>query len=205
MPPGYALALALTQVIELPVAAALAPRGARGRVLATLFFANLLTHPIAWWLVAGTHHPARFWPIEAAVLLTELVGLTLDNARSMLAEADHEVWIAEVREVEASGTEPGTIIGQAPDVGSTMEPNGSMLVEVTIEPQRPEGVVVPALIQRLLPSVTPTLEALGLGYQIVEVADPDEPEWTSGLVWSQDPAPGTIVEAGAVITLRVAP
>ena len=63
----------------------------------------------------------------------------------------------EVVEVEMEGTEPGTIIGQAPDVGSTMEPNGSMLVEVTIEPQRPEGVVVPALIQRLLPSVTPTV------------------------------------------------
>lgn len=86
MPPGYALALALTQVIELPVAAALAPRGARGRVLATLFFANLLTHPIAWCLVAGTDHPDRFWPVEAAVVLAELVLLSL-VARIGLARA----------------------------------------------------------------------------------------------------------------------
>jgi len=135
----------------------------------------------------------------------ELLGLTLANARHLLTEADHGIRILSVVEVEMEGTEPGTIIGQAPNVGSSMEPNGSMLVEITIEPQHPEGVVVPALTQRLLSSVTPTLEALGLGYQIVEVADPDEPEWTSGLVWSQDPAPGTVVEPGAVVILRVAP
>ena len=149
--------------------------------------------------------PADGEPTDGRVPTPELLGLTLANARNLLTEADHGIQILSVVEVEMEGTEPGTIIGQAPDVGSTMEPNGSMLVEVTIEPQRPEGVIVPALIQRLLPSVTPTLEALGLGYQIVEVADPDEPEWTSGLVWSQDPAPGTVVEAGAVVTLRVAP
>ena len=149
--------------------------------------------------------PADGEPTDGRVPTPELLGLTLANARNLLTEADHGIRILSVVEVEMEGTEPGTIIGQAPDVGSTMEPNGSMLVEVTIEPQRPEGVIVPALIQRLLPSVTPTLEALGLGYQIVEVADPDEPEWTSGLVWSQDPAPGTVVEAGAVVTLRVAP
>ena len=149
--------------------------------------------------------PADGEPTDGRVPTPELLGLTLANARNLLTEADHGIRILSVVEVEMEGTEPGTIIGQAPDVGSTMEPNGSMLVEVTIEPQRPEGVVVPALTQRLLPSVTPTLEALGLGYQIVEVADPDEPEWTSGLVWSQEPAPGTVVEAGAVVTLRVAP
>ena len=149
--------------------------------------------------------PADGEPTDGRIPTPELLGLTLTNARNLLTEADHGIRVLSVVEVEMEGTEPGTIIGQAPDVGSTMEPNGSMLVEVTIEPQRPEGVVVPALIQRLLPSVTPTLESLGLGYQIVEVADPDEPEWTSGLVWSQDPAPGTVVEAGAVVTLRVAP
>ncbi|MED5166334.1 MAG: transglycosylase domain-containing protein, partial [Actinomycetota bacterium] len=124
--------------------------------------------------------PADGEPTDGRIPTPELLGLTLTNARNLLTEADHGIRILSVVEVEMEGTEPGTIIGQAPDVGSTMEPNGSMLVEVTIEPQRPEGVVVPALIQRLLPSVTPTLEALGLGYQIVEVADPDEPEWTSG-------------------------
>ena len=149
--------------------------------------------------------PADGEPTDGRVPTPELLGLTLANARNLLTEADHGIQILSVVEVEMEGTEPGTIIGQAPDVGSIMELNGSMLVEITIEPQRPEGVVVPALTQRLLPSVTPTLEALGLGYQIVEVADPDEPEWTSGLVWSQDPAPGTVVEAGAVVTLRVAP
>jgi len=53
--------------------------------------------------------------------------------------------------------------------------------------------------------VTPLLESLGLGYQVIRVADPDEPDWISDLVWSQDPAAGTVVEPGTVMILRVAP
>ena len=171
----------------------------------TLSVASIPIIPTPIVPITAAPEPADDEPTDGRIPTPELLGLTLANARNLLTTADHGIRILSVVEVEMEGTEPGTIIGQAPDVGSTMEPNGSMLVEITIEPQHPEGVVVPALTQRLLSSVTPTLEALGLGYQIVEVADPDEPEWTSGLVWSQDPAPGTVVEPGAVVILRVAP
>ena len=139
------------------------------------------------------------------VATPEVIGLTLDNARATLAEADHDVWIAEVREVEASGTEPGTIIGQEPATGSMMEVGGTMVVEVAIEPLTLEGVDVPDVTYRLLLEARPTLEALGLGFSVVVVADPDQPEWEPGLIWSQDPEPGVLVNPGTVIDLRITP
>ncbi len=135
----------------------------------------------------------------------EVTGLTLDNARAMLAEADHGVWIAEILEVEISGTEAGTIINQEPAIGSTIEAGGTLLVEVSIEPQMLEGVDVPDVTLRLLKEAQPILEALGLGYSVVVVADPDQPAWEENLVWSQDPAPGELVSPGAVIDLWVTP
>ena len=99
------------------------------------------------------------------------------------------------------GTEPGTIIGQAPDVGSTIEPNGSMLVEVTVEPpprwvswsRRWSNPAAPRVGDAAARGAGPRLPGDRGG------ADPDEPDWISGLVWSQDPAPGTVVEPGAVV------
>ncbi len=135
----------------------------------------------------------------------EVTGLTLDNARAMLAEADHGLWIAEILEVEVSGTEAGTIINQEPAIGSTIEAGGTLLVEVSIEPPMLEGVDVPDVTLRLLKEAQPILEALGLGYSVVVVADPDQPAWEENLVWSQDPAPGEFVSPGAVIDLWVAP
>ena len=135
----------------------------------------------------------------------ELTGLTLDNARAKLAEADHGIWIAEVREVEVSGTEEGTIISQEPLIGSTIEVGGTMLVEVAVEPPVLDGVDVPDVTYRLLLEARPTLEALGLGFSVIVVADPDQPEWESGLIWSQEPAPGAVVNPGTVLELRVTP
>ena len=144
-------------------------------------------------------------PADGRLPTPDLLGLTLNNARALLAGSGDGIRIVSVVEVEMEGTEAGTIIGQAPAVGSTIQPGGSMLLEVTVEPPPMARVVVPELLERVLFTVTPLLESLGLGYQVIHVADPDEPEWISGLVWSQDPAPGTVVEPGTVITLRVAP
>jgi len=135
----------------------------------------------------------------------DLLGLTLQNARALLAGSVGDIRIVSVVEVEMEGTEPGTIIGQAPAVGSLIQPGGSLLLEVTVEPPLMSPVVVPEVVERPLATVTPLLESLGLGYQVIRVADPDEPDWISDLVWSQDPAAGTVVEPGTVVTLRVAP
>ena len=144
-------------------------------------------------------------PDDGRIPTPDLLGLTLENARALLAGSVGDIQIVSVVEVEMEGTEPGTIIGQAPAVGSMIQPGGSLLLEVTIEPPPMSPVVVPDLVERLLTTVTPILESLGLGYQVIRVADPDEPEWISDLVWSQEPSASTVVEPGTVMTLRVAP
>jgi hypothetical protein len=154
---------------------------------------------------APTTTVAEVSPDDGRIPTPDLLGLTLDNARALLAGSVGDIRIVSLVEVEMEGTEPGTIIGQAPAVGSWIQPGGSLLLEVTVEPPQMTPVVVPDAVERLLANMTPLLESLGLGYEVIRVADPDEPEWTSGLVWSQDPAAGTVVEPGTVITLRVAP
>ena len=144
-------------------------------------------------------------PDDGRIPTPDLLGLTLQNARALLAGSVGGIRIVSIVEVEMEGTEPGTIIGQAPAVGSWIQPGGSLLLEVTVEPPPMSPVVVPEVVERPLATVMPLLESLGLGYQVIRVADPDEPDWISDLVWSQDPAAGTVVEPGTVMTLRVAP
>ena len=63
-------AFALTCAVELPIVAAVAV-GRRRRALLDAFFANLLTHPLAWYSI-------RTWllswlAVEVAVLLVEAI------------------------------------------------------------------------------------------------------------------------------------
>ncbi|GIT45496.1 MAG: hypothetical protein Ct9H300mP12_00810 [Acidimicrobiales bacterium] len=104
------------------------------------------------------------------------------------------------------GTEPGTIIGQAPDVGSTMEPNGSMLVEITIEPQHPDGGRGPcsnpaAVVVRGRPHWRRWASATRSWRSLIPMNQSGPAGWSG----RRNPAPGTVVEAGAVVILRVAP
>jgi len=62
-------AFLLTVSVELPLVAALAPRGRRRRAAADGLGANLLTHPCAWWAVLSAGAPWLL--VEAAVSLTE--------------------------------------------------------------------------------------------------------------------------------------
>lgn len=72
---GPVAALALTLAIELPAGAAVVRPGTRAATAWTLLFANLVTHPVAWWLVSGSDHPERFWPVELCVLAAEVLAL----------------------------------------------------------------------------------------------------------------------------------
>ncbi len=152
----------------------------------------------------GTPTPSSTLP-PGMVATPEVVGLTLANARNLLAGADHGVWIAEVREVEASGTEPGTILRQDPAAGTTLAEGGTLVVDVAVEPPEVEPVDVPDVTWRLLLEARPVLESLGLGYAVTIVADPDQPEWEPNLIWKQDPLPNAVVAPGTVVELWVTP
>ena len=134
-----------------------------------------------------------------------MVGLTLANARTLLAGAEHGIWIAEVREVEASGTEPGTILRQEPPAGTTIAAGGTLVVDVAIEPPQGKPVDVPDVTWRVLSEARPLLENLGLGFSVTVVAAPDQPEWEPHLIWNQNPDANSVVPPGSVIEHWVTP
>lgn len=64
-------AFLITCAVELPIVAAIAPRGARRRAAIDAFGANLLTHPAAWYLVRALAAP---WvAVELGVTAVELL------------------------------------------------------------------------------------------------------------------------------------
>jgi hypothetical protein len=61
--------LALTCAVELPIVVALAPASARRRIVGDGLAANLLTWPLAFWLVTGGH--AGWLAVELGVAAVE--------------------------------------------------------------------------------------------------------------------------------------
>ena len=77
-----------------------------------------------------------------------------------------------------------------------------MVIEIAIAPP---PISVPNVIG-LSPTDAGTLLAESvLGYEITEVANPDNSTTSPNTVWHQDPAPGIEVSEGAVVVLQVTP
>lgn len=146
-----------------------------------------------------------------------LVGLTLAEAELVLEStggapnrlADGTeipglppIRITTIVEIATNDSSPGIILGQSPGVGTTIQPSGSMVIEIAIAPP---PISVPNVIG-LSPTDAGTLLAESvLGYEITEVANPDNSTTSPNTVWHQDPAPGIEVSEGAVVVLQVTP
>ncbi len=141
-------------------------------------------------------------PLDA-VPTPELVGLTLGNAELLLADSGTDIRIATVVHVEVAGTEPGVVIGQSPGIGTGIRPDGTMLVEVAVEPALVELLLMPDLVGMTVEEASETLTAEGLGFETTVVDDPDDPNAPAGVVWWQEPVAGTEVGPGAVAAIRV--
>ena len=144
-------------------------------------------------------------PPAEAIPTPELLGLTIENAQNLLNQINNGIEITTVVEVEISGTEPGTIIGQSPNLGTALRPGDSILVEIAIEPKLVEKVRIPEVSGQLLSDTSQLIVAEGLGYETTIVSDPDDPNRLTGVIWRQDPPAGTLVEPGTVISLKVTP
>lgn len=68
---NWPTAFVLTAAIELPLAVLCAPAGARRRIAVDSLFANLTTHPLAWFLYG--HGLVWWWAVELGVAVTEAV------------------------------------------------------------------------------------------------------------------------------------
>jgi len=83
---AYAEALAMTLAVELSACVALTRRAERAVSAAALLFTNLLTHPLAWWIVVEGGGRGWFWPVEIGVWAAEAAALVV-AARLPLARA----------------------------------------------------------------------------------------------------------------------
>ncbi len=156
-------------------------------------------------------------PPSMAVETPVLVGLSMDEAQVLLAATGEAptrlpdgsempglppIRITSVIEIPTNDSVPGVIIGQSPGVGSTILPAGSMVVEVAVQPP---PVPVPTVVGLGVDEAGTLLAESVLGYEITEVANPDDPETPPQTVWHQEPVPGTEVPEGSVVILRVTP
>lgn len=137
--------------------------------------------------------------------MPELIGLTLENAELNLENNGLGKQTLTVIEVTDTDTEPGLVLGQSPEAGTSLLNSSKILVEVAIQPTETSKTKVPDLIGEILVDVSPLLASLGLGYEIALISNPENENELPEIIWAQNPNPGTMVDSGSVISLRMAP
>jgi beta-lactam-binding protein with PASTA domain/tRNA A-37 threonylcarbamoyl transferase component Bud32 len=129
------------------------------------------------------------------VTIPDCEGLSLDQAKSLLAKAKLKYTVSE----EYSSTiEKGKVIRQSPSPGDTAKKGESVLLVVS---KGPSVVTIPDVVGKDSLSARKELEGLGLNVdmQNVELLDPDK----VGKVVQQSPEPGQKVSAGSTVTIWV--
>ena len=144
-------------------------------------------------------------PNRTGLVMPELIGLTLENAKLNMKDNGLENQMLTVIEVTDADSEPGLVLGQSPETGTSLLNSSKILVEVAIQPTETNKTKVPDLVGEALVEVSPLLASLGLGYEISLVPTPEEENELPEIIWAQNPNPGTMVDSGSVISLRMAP
>ena len=144
-------------------------------------------------------------PNRTGLVMPELIGLTLENAKLNMKDNGLENQILTVIEITDADSEPGLVLGQSPETGTSLLNSSKILVEVAIQPTETNKTKVPDLVGEALVEVSPLLASLGLGYEISLVPNPEEENELPEIIWAQNPNPGTMVDSGSVISLRMAP
>ena len=144
-------------------------------------------------------------PDKGGLVMPELIGLTLENAELNLENDGLGDQTLTVIEVTDADSEPGIVLGQSPEAGTSLLDSSKILVEVAIQPTETNKTKVPDLVGEVLVDESPLLASLGLGYEIALIPNPENENELPEIIWAQNPNPGTMVESGSVISLRMAP
>ena len=144
-------------------------------------------------------------PDRADLVMPELIGLTLENAELNLENYRLGNQTLTVIEVTDADSEPGLILGQSPEAGTPLLNSSKILVEVAVQPIETSKTKVPDLVGEVLVDISPLLASLGLGYEITIVPNPENENEQPEIIWAQNPNPGTMVDSGSVISIRMAP
>jgi beta-lactam-binding protein with PASTA domain len=144
-------------------------------------------------------------PNKEDLVMPELIGLTLENAKLNLKDNGLENQTLTVIEVTDADSEPGLVLAQSPEAGISLLNSSKILVEVAAQSAEANKTKVPDLIGEVLVEVSPLLASLGLGYEISLIPNPGNENELPEIIWAQNPTPGTMVDSGSVISLRMAP
>lgn len=154
--------------------------------------------PIAAVVLIGIAVGLYFLLRKTVVAVPNVVGMTLEQAKSTLSEAKLTPVELEVRVTEKAP--PGQVIDQDPKPDSSPVPKGTQVKLITAGEM--PGVEVPDVTKRLIDDAKQKLTEKGLG--VVETST----ELAEGLqpnqVVSQNPAGGTQVKPGSTVELVVA-
>ncbi|MBW2060686.1 MAG: PASTA domain-containing protein [Deltaproteobacteria bacterium] len=134
------------------------------------------------------------------VKLPDLRGLSLDQARSILSQSELLVGLVSYVYGSASDQERDRVLAQVPEAMTPVDRKGRIDLLLSLGP-RPVGLVMPDLTAQNYSLVLLTLERAGLKVGPLEYEN--RPNWPVGAVLVQDPAPGSRVSQGALITLTV--
>ena len=168
------------------------PPRKRRRWVPWLLVALLLAAAIlaGWWVYNQIQDQ-----LEAAepVGVPNVVGIERDLAVQQIEDAELE---ASVEEQPSTEVEQGIVIEQSPPAGSRIAKGDTVTIVVSTGPRE---VQVPALAGRTYGEAVDILEELGLEPRRVDVFS----QRPVGVVASLDPKPGTLVDEGSVVTVRV--
>ena len=168
------------------------PPRKRRRWVPWLLVALLLAAAIlaGWWVYNQIQDQ-----LEAAepVGVPNVVGIERDLAVQQIEDAELE---ASVEEQPSTEVDQGIVIEQSPPAGSRIAKGDTVTIVVSTGPREVE---VPALAGRTYGEAVDILEELGLEPRRVDVFS----QRPVGVVASVDPKPGTLVDEGSVVTVRV--
>jgi serine/threonine-protein kinase len=131
---------------------------------------------------------------DGGILVPNVVGLSEDEARSMLTD-----WTVSIKHAHDGSIPAGRIASQSP-LATTHAPKGSSVV-ITISDGPGDAIVPDTLVGMSLVDARAALTAVGLTISQTNAAASDQPQ---GTVLAVEPGAGSVVKAGSGVVLTIA-
>ena len=126
--------------------------------------------------------------------VANIVGKTLDQAR---AELEQQGFVVEVREIENTEEEAGTVLAQDPRAGTEARPGDTVILDVALGP---DEIPIP-LVEGFTPAAA-TQALNDAGFRVTEAEEPSETV-AEGLVTRTDPPAGVAGNDGDTVTIYI--
>jgi len=177
-------------VAQNPQANAKAPKGSRVRI-------NVSQGAPAATTTTTTGGTTPTTTTTASAKVPRVVGLTQSAAQRKLHAAGFRVRTAYV----TSSKPAGTVVAQRPAPGTTLRRNAAVRINVSVGSNPQSAKAVPDVTGEDEATARSDLEAAGFQVSVVDEPTTDQNE--DGIVIDEDPAAGTQIPAGSLVTIYV--